>query len=119
MTGAAMPWGAAARADADAPDAPSAVSPELAAEAAAFLRAFGHEGRLLILCHLTHGERSVAELERLLSSRQPAVSQQLGRLRADGLVEPRREGKQIYYRIKDPKVRRLISLLCEMFDSGA
>ena len=118
-----MPWGAPAADAASGPaggaDAPARVTPELAAEAAAFLRAFGHEGRLLILCHLTEGERSVAELERLLSSRQPAVSQQLGRLRADGLVEPRREGKQIYYRIKDPKVVRLISVLCEMFEHDA
>jgi DNA-binding transcriptional ArsR family regulator len=85
------------------------------AEAAAFLKALSHEGRLLILCHLTEGERSVTELERLLDLRQAAVSQQLARLRLEGLVSTRREGKAIYYSIQDPKVQRLVKLLHDMY----
>ncbi len=88
---------------------------ERAALAAAFLKALSHEGRLMILCHLISGEKSVTELEQLLSSRQAAVSQQLARLRLEGLVHARREGKSIYYSIQDPKVLRTISLVHEMY----
>jgi DNA-binding transcriptional ArsR family regulator len=86
-----------------------------ATAAAAFLKALSHEGRLMILCHLSAGEKSVTELERLLESRQAAVSQQLARLRSDGLVATRRDGKAIYYAIQDPKVRRTIALVYDMF----
>ena len=67
-----------------------------ATTASNFLKAISHEGRLMILCHLVTGEKSVTELEELLSARQAAVSQQLSRLRLEGLVVPRREGKTIY-----------------------
>lgn len=83
--------------------------------AAAFLKAISHEGRLMILCHLSAGEKSVTELERLLDSRQAAVSQQLARLRLEGLVSCRREGKTIFYSIQDPKVSRTIALVYDMF----
>lgn len=83
--------------------------------AANFLKAIAHEGRLMILCHLVHGEKSVTELENLLSSRQAAVSQQLARLRIEGIVTFRREGKAIYYAIQDEKVLKLIGLLYEEF----
>jgi len=84
-------------------------------DAAGFLKAIAHEGRLMILCHLVKGEKSVTELENLLSSRQAAVSQQLARLRMEGLVDFRRDGKAIYYTISDPKAFKLISLLYEEF----
>ncbi len=83
--------------------------------AAAFLKALSHEGRLMILCHLSSGEKSVTELERLLDSRQAAVSQQLARLRLEGLVSCRRDGKTIFYSIQDPKVSRTIALVYDMF----
>ncbi|MCR9088762.1 MAG: metalloregulator ArsR/SmtB family transcription factor [Rhodobacteraceae bacterium] len=83
--------------------------------AAGFLKALAHEGRLMILCHLNTGEKSVTELEELLSSRQAAVSQQLARLRMEGLVKYRREGKAIYYSLADGKTRRTIALLYDMF----
>lgn len=86
-----------------------------ATAAASFLKALSHEGRLMILCHLSSGEKSVTELERLLDSRQAAVSQQLARLRLEGLVACRREGKAIYYSIQDPKVSRTIALVYDMF----
>lgn len=85
------------------------------AEAATFLKALSHEGRLMILCHLAGKERSVTELEALLGSRQAAVSQQLARLRLEGLVATRREGKAIYYSVQDPKVLRLVRLLHELY----
>jgi len=86
-----------------------------AEEASTFLKALSHEGRLMILCHLSTGEKSVTELEQLLSSRQAAVSQQLARLRLEGLVSARREGKAIYYSLSEPRAERLIGLLYEMF----
>ena len=88
-----------------------------ATAAAGFLKALAHEGRLMILCHLSQGEKSVTELEQLLCARQAAVSQQLARLRLEGLVMARRDGKTIYYSLSDPKSQRLIELLYEMFCS--
>lgn len=86
------------------------------AEAASdFLKAISHEGRLMILCSLANGEKSVAEIERLLSSRQAAVSQQLARLRAEGLVTARRDGKHIYYRLTDDRARRIIEQVYALF----
>jgi DNA-binding transcriptional ArsR family regulator len=58
-----------------------------------FLKALAHESRLMILCILAEGERSVSELKEFLNLRQATVSQQLARLRADGLVSARRDGK--------------------------
>ena len=88
---------------------------ENARNATNFLKALAHEGRLLLLCHLASGEKSVTELEELLSARQAAVSQQLARLRLEGLVEFRRDGKAIYYRLHDERARRMIELVYDMF----
>ena len=86
-----------------------------AQEASAFLKALAHEGRLMILCHLAGGERSVTELESLLTSRQAAVSQQLARLRLEGLVRTRREGKTIFYSLADPRVEHVMAVVYEQF----
>lgn len=86
-----------------------------ATAAAGFLKALAHEGRLMILCHLQSGEKSVTELEHLLSSRQAAVSQQLARLRLEGLVSCRRDGKAMYYSIQDPKIVTAMTMIYEMF----
>lgn len=97
---------------------PDPVMPDMAAQAdcaAALLKALSHEGRLLILCHLVAGEKSVTELETLLDARQAAVSQQLARLRAEGLVTCRRDGKTIFYSLADARARRLIGVLHELF----
>ena len=88
-----------------------------AQSAATFLKALAHEGRLLILCYLSSGEKSVTELENLLGSRQAAVSQQLARLRLEGLVTCRREGKMIYYSLGDPRAERTIGLMYDLFCS--
>lgn len=86
-----------------------------ATSASNFLKAISHEGRLMILCHLVTGEKSVTELEDLLSARQAAVSQQLSRLRLEGLVIPRRDGKAIYYRLADDRPRRILEIVYELF----
>jgi DNA-binding transcriptional ArsR family regulator len=88
---------------------------EQARVASEFLKAFTHEKRLVILCLLVEGEKTVMELEQLLNLRQPAVSQQLARLRADDLVDVRRDGKNIYYSLARAEVRELISVLHGMF----
>lgn len=86
-----------------------------AQKASDFLKAISHEGRLMILCHLTTGEKSVTELEDLLSSRQAAVSQQLTRLRLEGLVIPRREGKAIFYRLADDRPKQIMEVVYNLF----
>jgi ArsR family transcriptional regulator len=94
---------------------PAADMAERAAAAAGFLKALAHEGRLMILCHLVGGEKSVTELETLLGQRQAAVSQQLARLRQEGLVSARRDGKLIFYAIRDPAVLRTIGVVHDIF----
>jgi len=97
------------------------ISPELdrlmrnARKASDFLKALSHENRLLLLCLLAEGERSVTELENILSLRQPTVSQQLARLRLDDLVTTRRDGKTIYYTLANEDVRRVISVIYDMY----
>ncbi|GLI24323.1 MULTISPECIES: metalloregulator ArsR/SmtB family transcription factor [Xanthobacter] len=97
------------------------ISPELdrlmrnARKASDFLKALSHENRLLLLCLLAEGERSVTELENILSLRQPTVSQQLARLRLDDLVTTRRDGKTIYYSLANDDVRRVISVIYDMY----
>lgn len=86
-----------------------------AREASEFLKALSHEARLMILCLLASGEKSVTEIEQTLRLRQPAVSQQLARLRSDNLVETRRDGKSIYYSLARTEVREVINALHHAF----
>lgn len=88
---------------------------EKAQSASHLLKALANENRLLLLCLLTQGERSVTELETTLSLRQPTVSQQLARLRADDLVVQRRQGKTIYYSLASKEARRIIKVLDKLF----
>ncbi|EEX08282.1 transcriptional regulator, ArsR family [Ruegeria lacuscaerulensis ITI-1157] len=94
---------------------PASDMAESAAQATAFLKTLAHEGRLMILCHLSAGEKSVGELERLLNLRQAAVSQMLARLRAEGLVSTRREGKTVYYSLSDGNTSQVIDLLYSLY----
>ena len=80
-----------------------------------FLKAVSHEGRLKILCHLMDGERTVTQICEELSFKQAAASQQISRLRLEGLIEGRREGKTIIYRIADERAYRVVGLLHELF----
>jgi DNA-binding transcriptional ArsR family regulator len=86
-----------------------------AKRASDFLKALAHENRLMILCILAEGEKSVGELEDILSLRQPTVSQQLARLRADGLVSTRRDGKAIYYNLASQEARVVIGAIYDVF----
>jgi DNA-binding transcriptional ArsR family regulator len=86
-----------------------------AKRASDFLKALAHESRLMILCILAEGEQSVSDLEDLLRLRQPTVSQQLARLRADGLVSTRREGKTIYYKLASEEARTVIGSIYDVF----
>ena len=88
---------------------------ENAMRASNFLKAISHEGRLMILCHLASGEKSVTELEDLLSARQAAVSQQLSRLRLEGIVTPRRDGKTIYYSLTDDRPKQIMEVVYDLF----
>ena len=109
---------------ADAPTPPVGQSDAVAdmvgrvGEATGLLKALAHDGRLLILCHLTAGERTVSELEVLLGQRQATVSQQLARLREEGLVTCRPEGKSRRYSIADPRAARVVGVLYDLFCDG-
>lgn len=100
-------------AEAAAPEFAAAMQPliEQTDSIASLFKAMGHDGRLTILCHLRSGEKNVSELEALLSSRQAIVSQQLARLRMEGLVVARREGQTIHYRLADTRVPAILDLL--------
>ena len=86
-----------------------------AVDASAFLKAMAHDGRLMILCMLTEGERTVGEIEAAVPFRQAAVSQQLARLRLEGMVAAERDGKHLRYRLADKRVEKLVSVLHEIF----
>ncbi|CAN5530092.1 metalloregulator ArsR/SmtB family transcription factor [soil metagenome] len=86
-----------------------------AAEAAKLLRALGNERRLLILCQLGDGERSVGELQPRVGLSQSALSQHLAVLREEGVVATRRDGQTIWYRIADPAATRVVATLAEIF----
>ncbi len=86
-----------------------------AEEATAALRALANEDRRLILCELSQGERSVSELEEILDLHQPSLSQQLGVLRAEGLVSTRRDGKYVYYSVADRKALALLDSLYRLY----
>ncbi len=86
-----------------------------AKRASEFLKALAHESRLMMLCILAEGEKSVSELEEHLGLRQPTVSQQLARLRADGLVTTRRDGKTIYYSVASDDARTIIGAVYDVF----
>ncbi|WP_235830288.1 ArsR/SmtB family transcription factor [Algihabitans albus] len=88
-----------------------------AERAAEFLKALSNRHRLIVLCLLAERERTVGELEDILMIRQPTLSQQLARLRAEALVETRRDGKRIYYRLASDETRKVIELLYGMFCS--
>lgn len=86
-----------------------------ASEAARLLRALANERRLMILCQLADGERSVGELLPLVGLSQSALSQHLAVLREEGIVATRREAQTVRYRISDPAAVRVVSTLAEIF----
>jgi ArsR family transcriptional regulator, virulence genes transcriptional regulator len=86
-----------------------------ATAAARLLRALGNERRLMILCQLTGGERSVGQLVPLVGLSQSALSQHLAVLREEGVVAARREAQTVWYRIADPAALRVVATLAEIF----
>lgn len=87
-----------------------------AAEAVSVLKSISHEGRLLVLCYLSEaGEMSVGELSERVGLSQSALSQHLAKLRAEGLVATRKEAQTVYYRIGQPKVLTLLSVLHDLY----
>ena len=86
-----------------------------AQEAAELMRVLGNEKRLMILCLLVEGERSVGQLVDQLGARQAAVSQQLGRMRHEGLVRSRRDGQTIFYSLGSDAARRVVELLYAIY----
>lgn len=83
--------------------------------AAGLLKALSNKDRLQILCYLAERERNVSDLESLLGLRQPTLSQQLARLRADSLVKTRRDGKAIYYSLASDEVTAVIGVLSDLY----
>lgn len=89
---------------------------ESAGEAAAMLRLMGNEKRLLILCALVmQGEASVGELAAEVDLGMSALSQHLAKLREDGLIEARKDGLQVFYRISDPNTAKILKVLKEIY----
>jgi DNA-binding transcriptional ArsR family regulator len=86
-----------------------------AAEAVGMLKLLANEDRLLLLCQLVHGEMCVSELEAAQGIRQPTLSQQLGVLRAEAVVQTRRDGKNIYYRIADARLLEVLTVLHRLY----
>jgi len=86
-----------------------------ARKASELMKALSHEDRLLILCLLNEGERSVSELEEIMHMPQAAVSQQLARLRFDRLVTTRRDGRTVYYSLAGKEVSSVIKNLYDLF----
>lgn len=88
-----------------------------AGRACALLKAMANEDRLLLLCQLAEAgaERNVGELQAQAGIVQPTLSQQLGVLRDEGLVETRREGKFVYYRLASAEVLTVMQALHAAF----
>ena len=90
-----------------------------AGEAETFLKALANRHRLMILCELHHGERSVTALQQTVGLSQSALSQHLARLRGDDLVRTRRESQAIFYTLSSTGVSRIIALLHELYCSAS
>ena len=86
-----------------------------AADAAGLMKALGNESRLMVLCMLIEGEQSVSDLNDMIPLSQSALSQQLARLRKQGLVKTRRESQTIYYSLTDGPADRVINLLHDIY----
>ena len=86
-----------------------------AADAAGLMKALGNESRLMILCILAEGEQSVGDLNKIVPLSQSALSQQLARLRQQGLVNTRRESQTIFYSLSSGPADRVINLLHDIY----
>ncbi|MFB9979299.1 sulfite-sensing transcriptional repressor BigR [Mesorhizobium kowhaii] len=101
----------------DAVDMSPAAMESRAGEVAALLKTLAHPMRLMLVCTLVEGEQSVGRLEEMLDIHQPSLSQQLTVLRDAKIVETRRDGKQIFYRLTAEKAAQLVAALYTIFCS--
>lgn len=83
--------------------------------ASSFLKTLSGRSRLLLLCHLLDGEKSVGELARLAGARDTAVSQQLALLRREGMVAARRSGQMIFYSLASAQARQMLEAIYDLF----
>lgn len=101
------------------PALPATLDPQAlraaAGQAVAALKLLANEERLLLLCQLSQGEQCVSDLEQALGIRQPTLSQQLGVLRNEGVVNTRRQGKQIFYSVADERLLQILARLAELY----
>lgn len=88
-----------------------------AQQASDLMKTLGHKDRLMVLCHLASGEKSVGELASLLDIPQSPLSQHLARMRKESLVKTRREAQTIYYSISSGKAGRMVELMHELYCS--
>jgi DNA-binding transcriptional ArsR family regulator len=88
-----------------------------AQKASELMKTLGHKDRLMVLCHLASGEKSVGELASLLDIPQSPLSQHLARMRKESLVSTRREAQTIYYSISSGKAGRMVELMHELYCS--
>ena len=86
-----------------------------ATRASALMKTLGHKDRLMILCHLAAGEKSVGQIAELLEIPQSPLSQHLSRMRKEGLVDTRREAQTIFYTLKSGEASRIVEVLYELF----
>ena len=86
-----------------------------AKKASALMKTLGHQGRLMILCQLATGEKSVGELSRLLDIPQSPLSQHLSRMRGEGLVTPRRDAQTVFYSLKSDEAGKIIECVYGLF----
>ena len=88
---------------------------ESAVRASQLMKTLGHKDRLMILCQLADGEKSVGQIADLLEISQSPLSQHLSRMRQENLVETRREAQTIYYSLKSGEASRIVEVLYELF----
>ena len=86
-----------------------------ASKASELMKTLGHKDRLMVLCHLTSGEKSVGELARLLDIPQSPLSQHLARMRKEHLVSTRREAQTIYYSIASREAAAMVTLMLGLY----
>jgi len=86
-----------------------------ASRASALMKTLGHKDRLMILCHLAEGEKSVGQIADLLEIPQSPLSQHLSRMRKENLVDTRREAQTIFYSLKSGEASRIVEVLYELF----
>jgi DNA-binding transcriptional ArsR family regulator len=84
-------------------------------QAVGALKLLANEDRLLLLCQLSQGEMCVSDLEDALDIHQPTLSQQLGVLRNEGVVDTRRDGKRIFYSVADPNLMQVLEVLYRIY----